>query len=882
MKKNKKFVFSVIVPIYNVESYLEETIQSVINQTIGFNNIELILVNDGSPDNSEDICLKYKKKYPDNIVYIKKENGGVSSARNLGLDNAHGKIINFLDSDDKWEKDVFYKVFKMFANNKDVDVIGVRQKFFEASKKYHILDYKFDKDKIVDLNDSYDHIQLSSSSTFIRKSAIGDLRFDTNLKYSEDVKFVTQVLMRELKLGIIASSLYLYRKRYNESSAIQTKNKNRAWYLDTPKLCYKYLIDLSIEKFGKVIPYVQYCICYDYQWRVRENIPSEISDSTIKKYINISKDILKYMDDEIIIEQKRLTNDYKKLILKENYKDDFDKYLSYEDGKIYFKDNILYNIANPNVLKITSLSINKKQIALKGMVNSIIDKGDYDIIIRVDGKEKKVDLFDTKRYKRYFFNKEVYHNLGFELKLDITYDSKIEFFIRYNESLIKLIPSFTVFGKLSSKLPTYYTDNGYYVRCKNNKIYINKKSNLKVLLSEIRIFFAFIKELKIKQEIYRILYFIFKIFKRKDIWLISDRTMAANDNGMNLFKYIVKNDNKNEVYFVLDKNSEDYNKMRKIGNVLPYNSLKYKLYFLLSKAVISSQADAWVYNPFGKSCKYYQDIFHYKLVFLQHGITKDDISDWLNSYSKDFSIFITAASKEYDSIVNNNDYGYGPDVVKLTGFPRYDNLTSDSKNIIAIMPTWRKELSGKNNVKTGIREYSENFKNTDYFKFYNKLINDKKLLKAMKNKGYTGIFLVHPSHMRNSIDFKENEVFKVIDGFADYGKIFKEANLLVSDFSSVPFDFAYMKKPVVYTQFDKKTFFKGHLYNEGYFSYEDDGFGPVCYNYKDSLNTILDILEKDCKMAKKYQNRVDKFYKFNDYNNSKRVYEEIVKKINGV
>ena len=198
------------------------------------------------------------------------------------------------------------------------------------------------------------------------------------------------------------------------------------------------------------------------------------------------------------------------------------------------------------------------------------------------------------------------------------------------------------------------------------------------------------------------------------------------------------------------------------------------------------------------------------------------------------------------------------------------------------MPTWRKELSGKNNVKTGIREYSENFKNTEYFKFYNKLINDKKLLKAMKNKGYTGIFLVHPSHMRNSIDFKENDVFKVIDGFADYGKIFKEANLLVSDFSSVPFDFAYMKKPVVYTQFDKKTFFKGHLYNEGYFSYEDDGFGPVCYNYKDSLNTILDILEKDCKMAKKYQNRVDKFYKFNDYNNSKRVYEEIVKKINGV
>lgn len=100
--KNLKYKFSVIVPIYNVEDYLDETIDSVINQDIGFKeNIQLILVNDGSEDDSEKICLKYKKMYPDNVIYVKQNNQGVSAARNTGIRYIEGKYTNFLDADDK-------------------------------------------------------------------------------------------------------------------------------------------------------------------------------------------------------------------------------------------------------------------------------------------------------------------------------------------------------------------------------------------------------------------------------------------------------------------------------------------------------------------------------------------------------------------------------------------------------------------------------------------------------------------------------------------------------------------------------------------------------------------------------------------------------------
>jgi glycosyltransferase involved in cell wall biosynthesis len=106
----------VIIPIYNTGRYLDEAIFSLLNQTIGFKNIQLILVNDGSIDQTEEISLKYKKAYPKNIIYIKIEHGGKSKAKNIGLDYATGKYITFLDPDDKWDSKAFNYILFFFKN----------------------------------------------------------------------------------------------------------------------------------------------------------------------------------------------------------------------------------------------------------------------------------------------------------------------------------------------------------------------------------------------------------------------------------------------------------------------------------------------------------------------------------------------------------------------------------------------------------------------------------------------------------------------------------------------------------------------------------------------------------------------------------------------
>lgn len=878
-----KYKFSVIVPIYNVEDYLEETLDSVVNQTIGFKeNIQLILVNDGSPDNSEKICLKYKEEYPDNIIYIAKENGGVSSARNKGIEYIEGKYVNFLDSDDKWDLNAFKEIYKFFEDHYDeVDIVGCKLKLFEASTAIHPLDYKFDKNKIVDIFDKYDHIQLHVSSSILKSSALkkSKLKFNESLKYSEDACFLIEFALISEKIGLISSINYNYRKRFSENSALQTKNKSEDWYLKTPILCHKYLIDLSKKKYGYVIPYIQYFIMYEYQWRVKEMIPSNISQNIINEYISFSKEILNYIDDNIILFQKRLLPEFKVQTLNFKYgKEIFDD-LKYDNHSLLFNNLDILNLTSSGILKLNVMNFNEEFLELKGFVTLYLPSKDYKINVVINNKIRcELKLIETDNNPKKFFNQQFLTNKGFSINISTLGLQSIHFELVYKDNYRTNLNFDTgINAKVDSKFKSYYIHNNQLYYYYNKKIKVRNKTLKNRIRFSLRMYFNLLKEKKFKTMVYRFTYSFLKLFKHKEIWLISDRTMVANDNGIHLFKYICKQkDKKIKPYFVISKSSKDYEKMKKIGKVLNYNSIKYKLYFLLSDKIISSQADSWVTNAFNKSVRYYHDLYNYKFIFLQHGITKDDLSSWLNAYDKNIRIFVTSANEEYKSIINEK-YGYSKSEVKLTGFPRYDNLTNKPEKIITIMPTWRQLLSGQTNRAKGKIDYNPNFKESEYFKFYNTLINDKSLLEVMNKKGYKGLFVIHPMHVDNYKDFDGNETIEVVNGFADYQEIFKKSKLMISDYSSVPFDFAYLNKPVIYTQFDKEDFFSSHTYSEGYFSYEEDGFGPVVYDYENTVQEIIKYIENDCKIENKYLKRIEKFYKYHDRNNCKRVYEEIKK-----
>ena len=888
--KDYKYKFSVVIPIYNVEKYLEETIKSVIGQTIGFEeNIQMILVNDGSPDNSEEICLRYKDKYPKNIIYIKQKNAGVSAARNNGMEYIEGEYVNFLDSDDKWKKDAFEKVYKFYKNNDDVDVVVGRMKLFEGSDEFHILDYKFASNKIVDILENYSYIHLHITSSFIKSEIAKKFKFNVNQRYGEDTTYINEVIFEKHKYGIVADALHYYRRRLDASSAIQNKEKSIEWYTTTLDNYYGYLMNLSMSKYGKVIPYIQYLIAYDIQFRVKSKT-SFVKGLEVDRYVNELSRILKNIDDNIICEQKNIYQEHKKYLLELKYQRDISNELIYKDGDLYFNNIRLLKIKkNKTLIRVDYTELKNKALKISGRVVYSLKKDYYNIYLRINGSKKltKLELEEIPDDLHYnnILTKEKQCVYKYAYSLDIPLDNvkKVNFIFKFKdetEDVLKI--KFNKFSNLSNIKSAYCKSEGNIIKIlKDKTIRVLNNTRENRIKCELRYIQSLLKERKISAVFYRTLYFIFRKFNKKQIWLISDRENKANDNGEHLFRYIMSRKNYNiKPYFVISSKSEDYRKIKKIGKVIKAGSLKYKVYFLMASKIISSQANDYVINPFAKDEVYFRDLYNFDFVFLQHGIIKDDLSRWLKKENKNIKIFVTSAQAEYNSIINGS-YGYTGTQVKLTGLPRHDELLRkdiERKREVIIIPTWRKKIKGSYIERTGESKYLSTFKNTEYFKFYNNLINDKRLLEVLKETGYKCKFCLHPSHYKQYIDFQGNDYVEINKGFVDYQKEFKESALLVTDYSSVFFDFAYLRKPIVYSQFDKDSFFDGnHVYDKGYFEYDRDGFGPTCYDYETTLQAIINYIKKDCKIEDKYLERINNFYEYHDTNNCKRVYDEILK-----
>ena len=882
------FLFSVIIPVYNVERYLEETLDSVIDQTVGFENIQIILVNDGSPDNSEEICLRYRDEHPDNIVYVKQENAGVSAARNTGIGYIKGKYVNFLDSDDCWKSDAFEHVLAFFEEHyEETDVVAARKKFFDARTGYHRLDYKFKKTTVVNLKVYYEFIQMDVTGAFIKSEAIGDHRFSVNLKYGEDAQFVNSIILDKCTLGVVRRAVHLYRKRPDESSALQNEMQSESYYFDSPVYFHKDIIDQSLKKYGRVLEYVQYMVMYDLQWRMQKPVQQYLEGEEYDRYRRLIMDILSYIEDRIIMAQKSMYMNMKVYTLNLKHDSDIRNELVFDHEKLLYQNVSMLNIAGAKTIVIFHFAeIHDGVLYLEGKDNCWLDRADYDYYLEYGENVYKPEFYDCPIFDDESIDGVVQKGRGmrFAIPLNKEETTDIKLYFTYkNEYTNHIYFTMGKFGHVPAVSNGYYVKDEFILKMcgRSLRTYPYTKKLHKQFEKKYR---ASLKEAKKGYLIkYRILYGLMKKFNKKKIWLISDRVNKANDNGEHLFRYVNSiKDNDRKFYYYIDKTSEDYEKMKKIGKVIPYNTPWYRLHFLLADKIISSSGNEYVINAFGGDKKYLCDLYNFDYVFLQHGVTKDDLSDWVNKYNKNIKALVTAGRPEYQSFCDG-DYYYTPDIPILSGFPRHDNLMRMQANAqpqkkILVIPTWRKTIKGSYNPVTGESIYFNEFKNTDYFRFYNELISNKRLCECMKKHGYTGLFCMHPSHTKQYVDFTPNDVFTVNHGYVDYQKEFTESALLVTDYSSVFFDFAYLKKPIVYSQFDKDEFFKGeHAYKKGYFSYEDDGFGPVCTDIDSTVDAMIAMIEKDCKNDPEYVRRIEAFYPYFDENSCERVYNSICK-----
>lgn len=220
---------SVIVPVYNTEKYLDKCLNSLAKQTL--KDIEILVINDGSPDNSEEIIKKYEKEYPEIIKYYLKPNGGLSDARNYGIEKATGDYIGFVDSDDYVEKDMFEKLYsKAISNNYDI-VVSDLYMVYEDNNNRDVIsscvysDYT-NKEKIKAL---MTYIYPTAWNKIYKRELLENIKFKKDIWF-EDVEFMLRLFPNINNIGVVKEPLYNYLQR--ENSITYTFNKKLYNFID--------------------------------------------------------------------------------------------------------------------------------------------------------------------------------------------------------------------------------------------------------------------------------------------------------------------------------------------------------------------------------------------------------------------------------------------------------------------------------------------------------------------------------------------------------------------------------------------------------------------------------------------------------------------------
>lgn len=355
--------------------------------------------------------------------------------------------------------------------------------------------------------------------------------------------------------------------------------------------------------------------------------------------------------------------------------------------------------------------------------------------------------------------------------------------------------------------------------------------------------------------------------QNKEVWLICETKTSAHDNGYIFYKYVRINHPEVNCYYAIDYKSEDYQKVKKYNKTIKWGSLYHYYTYMSCSKNISSHKEGNPNHLLFTILHLYFNLFNNR-VFLQHGVLYQDYEMFYQKNTK-FKVFITGAKPEYEFV--KTKYGYKNNEIKYTGLARFDNLHDfkvDNK-IILYIPTWRRWLDTK-----------DKFENSNYYKRISSLINNKELEEILeRNNKYLYFYLHQSTEKYINLYNKHNKRIRILNSkTADIQDLLKKGALLITDYSSIFTDFVYMKKPIIYYQYDKEEFINKHIsnYRKSYFDFEKDGFGKVLNKEEDLLKEINYFIKNNFQIRKNHLKKIQDFFIIYDNKNCERIYNYLM------
>lgn len=778
--------FSIVTATYNCGRFLDDYFESIVNNDYPNKYIEIVLVDDGSTDNTAEVVAKWQKQTSVEIKYEVIANGGQANARNHGLKHATGDWVTFIDADDFISKNYFAEANYAILNKRGSVVVSMNMKmYYEKSEEIvdnHMLKYRFDyldRSRIYSLWKDPKFFQLSMSSAFFEMKIIREHQLSVpNIRPQfEDAMFVFEYMLVQdaHQIIFVQEADYYYRRRADMSSTINQSGRNLEKYTTLLETAYLTLLAKYEERFEEIPRFIYETVLYDLNWNVKEFEENQVQlsaeDMAIRK-ANLQK-IFSKIPFSALADARRFWGRH------------------YEIG--------LNKMFYGNKYPAKALALEFYQTNERVIVRLLAPTTDWKV--RADGRLKSIKNFDTRQIDMMMCGEVLFSELYVSLPKT---DGNINFYYEGHEVTFEQTP--------------------------NN--------------------------------------FEVKKFQPDSTIIFFDRQEVAGDNAESLYNWFQANKPEYEnIHFALNADSPDWDRLAAKGfNMLEYGSDEFEHVYRNADFILTSGLNGDITNYNNLRRVEFQS--KAKVIFLQHGIIKDNIATWMKG--KKFDWMVATAPFEYEDLIKN--YTHTADQVRLTGLPRLDELYDDNQKEIIIHFTWRHEYE----------TYNENqLMKTPYVQKIIAILTNEKLLAELKQYGYKIKLIPHPN-MKLLVEGLrkmnlENEFVQIINtGEFTYREVFAKGSLLITDYSSVFFDFSYLNKPVLYIHDDKEQFSASHTYPLT-FDYEQNGVGKVCYNINELLDSISENLENDCQLSTIYEQRINKIFKYRDKNNSQRVYEELLK-----
>ena len=830
------FRLTVISAVYNVARYLPEFIASLEAQTFDHGRVQVVAVDDGSTDESADLLRAWARDTRYAVTVLSKENGGQSSARNLGLGAASGEWVTFTDPDDMLDPEYFARIDGFLAEHPDAAMAATNLLSYTESTgevvNRHPLRHRFkDGDRLVDLDRHPNFFHMSGGTSVFPLQALQELglRFDLRVAPTfEDSHFIQRFLLASpvRKIAYLESARYLYRRRADNSSTLQTSRTDPRKYTDVLEYGLLDLLQRAEAQAGSAPRWLQNAIIYDLTWHFRaEESPStsagRVSPDTAAQFHRLVAEIRGRLDPSVIdsftvvrrspTQREALLHGYsaEPWHSEEIFLDKLD-----QDRQLV---RLRYRFTgNPPT----------ETVRLRGLP-----------VTPVHAKTRSHTYFGERLL---------------------------------NERLLWVSAAGSIEVDLNGvRVPLTFTDPSPQKPYSVRPSQIRQQSDPEHAtpqLSAQRVPHIDVPEVSAEDR--RVLRFsslrpIRRLFA--DAWVLMDRDENANDNAEHLFRYLRKHRRDINAWFVLKKDTPDWQRLKKEGfkRLVPHGSLLWKALCLNARHIVSSHADLYVHDPFQLGTGHKPA---WKFTFLQHGVIKDDLSRWLNP--KNISNFVTTTPAEFASIVGNGSpYVFTTRETHLTGLPRYDRLAlmarkPPAKRSIVIMPTWRQNLVGHLVPGSSARETNPEFFESDFHREWLGFLRSEDLAACARRHDADIVFMPHPNlrPYLAAMDLPPQVKVKTYDR-NDVQAVLASAAVVVTDYSSLAFDAAFIRRPVVYFQFDKAAVFGGaHTTQPGYFSYERDGFGPVCTELNGLLESVDAALEPAGDALEEYRRRMERTF----------------------